>query len=110
VSIWQPGARPEWVRALHQISRPEWIELDAEAIAEEAQATTGLGDFESDLFWLPERFTGETCASLLDGMTALRASGRIPAERCMDARYGDLVENPGETLVSPFAITVMDFR
>ncbi len=52
---WQPGPRPEWVQALHQISDPDWIELDADRLAEEAQRRTGLTDFGDDLFWEPYR-------------------------------------------------------
>jgi len=55
VSIWQPGPRPEWVQALHQISKPGWIELDADQIADEARTRTGLTDFGGDLFWEPYR-------------------------------------------------------
>jgi hypothetical protein len=39
-------------------------------------------------------FTGETCKALLDGMTALRESGRLPAEQCYDLRYADLMQDP----------------
>lgn len=55
MSTWQPGPRPEWVQALHQISRPQWVELDADRIVEEAQRETGLSDFGRDLFWEPYR-------------------------------------------------------
>ena len=54
--IWQPGPRPEWVQALHQTTKPEWIELDADRLlAEEAQRDAGLDDFGDDLFWEPFR-------------------------------------------------------
>ncbi len=53
MSIWQPAPRPEWVQALHQITRPEWIELEVDALAEEARTRTGLSDFGGDLFWEP---------------------------------------------------------
>jgi len=39
-------------------------------------------------------FTGETCKALLDGMTAIRASGRLPEEQCYDLRYSDLMRDP----------------
>ena len=55
MSIWQPGPRPEWVLALNQISHPEWVELDADQLVEEAQARSGLSDFGSELFWEPYR-------------------------------------------------------
>ncbi len=55
MSIWQPGPRPEWVQALNQISHPEWVELDADRLDEEAQTRSGLSDFGSDLFWEPYR-------------------------------------------------------
>ena len=34
-------------------------------------------------------FTGETCKALLDGMTAIRESGRLPESQCYDLRYAD---------------------
>jgi hypothetical protein len=55
VSIWKPGPRPEWVQAVHQITNPNWIELDADRIADEAQQRTGLDDFGGNLFWEPYR-------------------------------------------------------
>jgi hypothetical protein len=55
MSIWQPGPRPDWVRALHQISEPSWIRLDADEIADEARQRTGLSDFGGDAFWEPYR-------------------------------------------------------
>ena len=55
MSIWQPGPRPEWVQALHQITRPDWIELDADQLVEEVQQRTGLSDFGDDRFWEPYR-------------------------------------------------------
>lgn len=39
-------------------------------------------------------FTGETCKALLDGMTALRESGRLPKSQCYDLRYADLIKDP----------------
>jgi hypothetical protein len=39
-------------------------------------------------------FTGETCKALVDGMTQLRASGKLPAEQCYDLRYADLMKDP----------------
>ena len=39
-------------------------------------------------------FTGETCKALLDGMTALRRSGRLPESQCFDLRYADLMKDP----------------
>jgi hypothetical protein len=39
-------------------------------------------------------FTGETCRALLDGMTALRASGAIHPRQFHDLRYADLVAKP----------------
>lgn len=55
MSIWQPGPRPEWVQALHQTTKPEWIEIDADGLAEEAQRESGLSDFGADDFWEPYR-------------------------------------------------------
>jgi hypothetical protein len=45
-------------------------------------------------------FTGETCAGLLDGMAALRASGALPASQCHDVRFADLMGRPMETLAT----------
>ena len=47
-------------------------------------------------------FTGETCAALLDGMTLLRESGRLPPEQCVDVRFGDLVGDPIGTLAAVY--------
>ncbi len=43
-------------------------------------------------------FTGETCHALLDGMTDLRESGRLPPSQCYDLRYADLIGDPIEAL------------
>jgi hypothetical protein len=43
-------------------------------------------------------FTGETCRGLLDGMTALRASGAAAPHQFHDLRYADLVARPLETI------------
>jgi len=39
-------------------------------------------------------FTGETCKMLLDGMTSLRDSGRLPESQCYDLRYAELMNDP----------------
>lgn len=39
-------------------------------------------------------FTGETCKMLLDGMTGLRDSGKLPADQCYDLHYADLMSDP----------------
>lgn len=39
-------------------------------------------------------FTGETCKALLDGMTELRSSGRLPESQCYDLRYAELMQDP----------------
>ncbi|MFK7898768.1 MAG: sulfotransferase [Myxococcota bacterium] len=62
MSIWQPGPRPSWVQALNENSQPDWIELDADQLAAEAKARTGLSDFGSDVFWEPFRiFVSALC-------------------------------------------------
>jgi hypothetical protein len=53
-------------------------------------------DPQSFLGW----FTGETCAQLLDGMTAIRQSGKLRPEQCHDVRFADLLSRPAETLGS----------
>lgn len=55
MSIWQPGPRPAWVTALNDNSASDWIELDADALAEEARRRTGLEDFGDPRFWEPYR-------------------------------------------------------
>ncbi len=72
---WQPGPRPEWVEALHQISDPGWIEIDPDRLVEEAQRRTGLSDFGDDLFWEPYRIFVES----LNDEAALHTLGRLIA-------------------------------
>jgi len=48
-------------------------------------------------------FTGETCAVLLERMTALRASGRVDPQQFFDVRYEDLVKRPIETIAGIYA-------
>ncbi len=55
MSVWQPGPRPEWVQALHSVSDPSWIRLDAHELLAEAQQRTGLADFGGDDFQEPYR-------------------------------------------------------
>ncbi len=55
MSVWQPGPRPEWVQALHEVSDPTWIRLDADELLTEAQQRTGLSDFGGDDFQEPYR-------------------------------------------------------
>jgi hypothetical protein len=45
-------------------------------------------------------FTGETCRQLLDGMTAFRASGAVPAGQFFDLRHAELVARPIETIAA----------
>lgn len=54
-SVWQPGPRPDWVRALHQVTDPSWIRLDPDELKQEAQWRTGFSDFGGDEFWEPYR-------------------------------------------------------
>lgn len=54
-------------------------------------------------------FTGETCKMLLDGMTALRDSGRLPPEQCFDIRYADLMKDPTGTLAGAYAHFEIDY-
>jgi Sulfotransferase family len=55
MSIWQPGPRPEWVRALNTLGDPSWIRLDEGALLDEAVRNTGLSDFGGDSFRRPLR-------------------------------------------------------
>ncbi len=54
-------------------------------------------------------FTGETCKGLIDGMTALRESGRLPEEQCFDLRYADLVKDPVEALAGVYEHFGIDY-
>ena len=54
-------------------------------------------------------FTGETCKALLDGMTALRESGRLPKEQCYDLRYSELMADPVAALAGVYAHFEIDY-
>jgi len=75
MSIWQPGPRPDWVRALHQISEPSWVRLDADEIADEARQRAGLSDFGGDAFWEPYRIF----VAALEQEAKLHTLGRLIA-------------------------------
>jgi len=45
MSVWRPGPRPRWVRALNALGDSDWIALDADALVDEARRATGLEDF-----------------------------------------------------------------
>jgi hypothetical protein len=45
-------------------------------------------------------FTGDTCRSLLDGMTAFRAGGAASPRQFYDLRYAELVARPIETIAA----------
>jgi hypothetical protein len=45
-------------------------------------------------------FTGDTCCSLLDGMTAFRAGGAVSPRQFYDLRYAELVARPIETIAA----------
>jgi hypothetical protein len=45
MSVWQPGARPKWVRGLNRLGDPKWVSLDGDVLVDEAIAATGLDDF-----------------------------------------------------------------
>ena len=54
-------------------------------------------------------FTGETCKALLDGMTALRRSGRLPESQCFDLRYADLMKDPVAALSGIYEHFAIDY-
>jgi hypothetical protein len=54
-------------------------------------------------------FTGETCRMLLDGMTALRTSGRLPESQCYDLRYAELMKDPVAALDGVYAHFGIDY-
>lgn len=54
-------------------------------------------------------FTGETCKMLLDGMTALRESGRLPEGQCYDLRYAELMKDPVAALDGVYAHFGIDY-
>lgn len=54
-------------------------------------------------------FTGETCRMLIDGMTALRESGRLPASQCYDLRYAELMQDPVAALEGVYTHFGIDY-
>jgi hypothetical protein len=54
-------------------------------------------------------FTGETCKILLDGMTDIRASGRLPEHQCFDLHYADLVDQPIDALAGMYDHFEIDY-
>lgn len=54
-------------------------------------------------------FTGETCKMLLDGMSAIRDSGRLPESQCYDLRYADLMRDPVSTLEGVYRHFEIDY-
>jgi len=75
MSIWQPGPRPEWVRALNALGAPEWVRLDETLLLEEAVRNTGLSDFGGDAFRTPLRIFLDS----LEKEAQLNLIGRILA-------------------------------
>lgn len=47
-SVWQPGPRPAWVRALNRLGDPEALSLDPTELIDDATSRTGLEDFGDD--------------------------------------------------------------
>lgn len=47
-SIWVPGPRPAWVRALNRLGDPRWISLEPNQLLDQVIAKTGLDDFGGD--------------------------------------------------------------
>jgi hypothetical protein len=64
---------------------------------------------EVDVAAMANWFTGETCKFLLDGMTALRGSGKLPPEQCFDLRYSDLMKDPISALAGAYAHFGIDY-
>jgi len=54
-------------------------------------------------------FTGETCRALLDGMIALRESGKLPPEQCYDLHYSALMKDPVAALAGMYAHFGIDY-
>ena len=54
-------------------------------------------------------FTGETCKQLVDGMTALRESGKLPVAQCFDLRYADLMRDPVTALAGAYEHFGIDY-
>ncbi len=52
-SVWQPGPRPDWVRAINAVGDPSWVSLDEAVLIDEAMRNTGLSDFGGDAFREP---------------------------------------------------------
>lgn len=64
---------------------------------------------EVDVDAMASWFTGETCKALIDGMTALRESGRLPESQCFDLRYAALVKDPVEALAGVYEHFGIDY-
>ncbi len=75
MSVWQPGARPAWVRTLNELGDPAWIALDADALLEEASRATGLTDFGGEAFLEPYRIF----VAALEREARLNLLGRVLA-------------------------------
>lgn len=47
-TVWRPGPRPAWVRALNRLGDPRELSLDPDHVLDAARARTGLSDFGGD--------------------------------------------------------------
>jgi hypothetical protein len=74
-SVWQPGPRPGWVRALNALGDPNDISLDPDEILGEAARRTGLSDFGGEEWRVGYRVFLEALA----GEAQLHFVGRVLA-------------------------------
>jgi hypothetical protein len=74
-SVWQPGPRPAWVRALNAIGESARVSLDPEELLAEAMRRTGLSDFGGDDF----RAGYEVFLAALEDEARLHFIGRLLA-------------------------------
>lgn len=88
MTVWQPGPRPEWVQALHHVTEPGWIRLDADELLAEAQQRTGLSDFGGDEFREPYRIFVDA----LNQEAQLHTLGRLIARDDVSNWLGNRLE------------------
>lgn len=75
MSVWQPGPRPDWLRALNRLGEPAWVPIEADALLEEARARTGLSDFGGTTW----REGFEIFVAALESEAQLNLVGRVLA-------------------------------
>jgi len=72
-SVWQPGPRPAWVRALNRLGDPRALSLDPAELVAVATSRTGLSDFGGDSW----REGFEVFLAALETQARLNFVGRV---------------------------------